>query len=90
MNLYSRKLNDWLLLSTVTKEFDTHKVTIHEYLDRNSVSRILEPQGGNRIVAHCRYIVTTEQPVGNKITKTREMSMSELYDAHPWFFAKIK
>lgn len=90
MNLYSSKPNDWLHISTVTKEFDTHKVTIHEYMDRNSISRILEPQGGNRIVAHCRYRVCTEQPVGNKITKTREMSMSELYDAHPWFFAKIK
>lgn len=85
-----RKPNDWLHISTVTKEFDTHKVTIHEYLDKNSISRVLEPQSGNHITAHCRYIVHTEQPVGNEITEVREMSMEELHDAHPWFFAKVR
>lgn len=85
-----RKPNDWLRISTMTKEFDTHKVTIHEYMNRNSILRILDPQGGNRIVAHCRYIVRTEQPVGNEITKVCEMTMEQLHDEHPWYFAAVR
>lgn len=85
----------WICLNSIIRSFTNpdgsqREVHIIEYVDPKSIRRILEPQSGNHIRAICRYKVMTTDPVGDEITKVEEMTMEQLHDEHPWYFAAVR
>lgn len=85
----------WIYLASASKRFSNpdgtqREVKVWEYADPQSIRRILEPQSGNHIRAVCRYKVMTTDPVGDEITEVGEMTMEQLHDAHPWYFAAVR
>lgn len=76
-----RKVTDYIKIGFRRYMSPSGSITITEFLDPRTISRVLEPQSGNHIKGQCLYVVSTTQEERSKV-----LTMEEVYDQYPWFF----